>query len=77
MRDAAHEVKRIATRVVQEAKPMAKKAVAVGKGAVRGAVQGLREPGASPPPPPTPPPPGATGDLPSKKPDRAASEGKS
>lgn len=78
VRAAAHEVKRLTKAVVREAKPVARKAVAVTKGAVRGAIDGMREPGpAASSAPPPPPPPGATGDARPRKPADPASESKS
>lgn len=68
MRDAAHEIKRVTRHVVREAKPLASKAVAVTRGAVRGAIKGVKEVTQTPAPPPPPPPPGATGDVRSRKP---------
>ncbi len=72
VRDAAHEIKRVTKHVVREAKPLATKVVAVTRGAVRGAIKGVKEvtesTPAAPPPPPPPPPPGATGDARPRKP---------
>ncbi len=64
VRTAAREVKKATRQVVREAKPLVEKAVAVTRGAVRGAIKGAHE--AAPPTstvPPPPPPPGATGDV--------------